>query len=76
MAIWNGTVRQCDTVYHLGDFSLRFGTEYLSDILERLNGEIGLVCGSYWHGDRSFGHLANADLFERERLGRWRGIDD
>lgn len=47
VARWNGTVRQCDTVYHLGDFSLRFSPEYLSGILERLNGEIRLVCGNH-----------------------------
>lgn len=36
----------------------------------------GCAFGSYWHGDRSFGHLANPDLFKPMHLGRWQCSGD
>lgn len=44
---WNAKVRQCDTVYHLGDVFMGAGTDEASEVLERLNGEIRLILGNH-----------------------------
>lgn len=43
----NTVVARKDVVYHLGDFSLRTGTEYLTRLLSRLNGRHILVAGNH-----------------------------
>jgi len=52
---WNRRVRDCDTVYYLGDFS--FGRwEWTRDILNMLNGTIYLVPGNHDEEDHK-GHV-------------------
>ena len=44
---WNSVVTPNDTVYHLGDFSMRIHKNEIQDILERLNGNKTLVAGNH-----------------------------
>lgn len=46
ITIWNNTVKETDTVFHLGDFSF-LDREKTSWILSRLNGNIVLVRGNH-----------------------------
>jgi len=46
VARWNEVVRQTDTVYHLGDFTLR-GKSAVLEYAARLNGHIKLVPGGH-----------------------------
>jgi calcineurin-like phosphoesterase family protein len=50
---WNKTVKQNDTVYHLGDFAYK-GSSDPASILKRLNGNIILIQGN--HDPRGWGH--------------------
>jgi len=47
IARWNAVVKSSDTIYHLGDFTLK---KYADEYLDRLNGKILLIPGShdYW----------------------------
>lgn len=48
--IWNSTVKQGDTVYHLGDVSLAYGKkaeEALRRFLDKVNGHIILLRGNH-----------------------------
>ncbi len=43
---WNDLVRNCDRVYHLGDFA--FGnTKKVNEYIDRLNGQIHLILGNH-----------------------------
>lgn len=69
VANWNETVRQGDTVYHLGDFSGPPMNRRIEKIAERLHGRIILITGNH---DRVTPRMAAA--FTRvtgpQRLGR------
>lgn len=43
---WNSRVQPNDTVYHLGDLSMK-GVEFTEDKLDRLNGEIHWITGNH-----------------------------
>jgi calcineurin-like phosphoesterase family protein len=43
---WNEVVKQGDTVWHLGDFSMR-NSEIATRIRQRLNGKINLIWGNH-----------------------------
>lgn len=51
---WNTTVKEYDTVYHLGDFTLGNRVKAL-EILNRLNGNINIIEGN--HDFRWFKHF-------------------
>lgn len=53
---WNGTVRDNDTIFVVGDFTLR-GREVAADYFLRLNGNITVLPGSHdgnWWGDHEY----------------------
>lgn len=47
ISCWNAVVKPNDTIYHLGDFTLK---KYADEYLDRLNGKILFIPGShdYW----------------------------
>lgn len=52
---WNAVVGPKDQVWHLGDFSNGVSGEYISDVVDRLKGDIHLIAGNHdsvWPGHR------------------------
>ena len=45
--MWNKTVTNQDFVYHLGDFTMSKDSNYIKDLLERLNGNKAFVDGNH-----------------------------
>jgi calcineurin-like phosphoesterase family protein len=46
IAHWNSVVSPIDELWHLGDFAVRQPPERISDLLERLHGQMYLVAGN------------------------------
>lgn len=61
--IWNNQVKDCDEVYHLGDFAFirnKKGIDKLKNLLHRLNGKKHFILGN--HCDREVWSLIDQDL--------------
>jgi calcineurin-like phosphoesterase family protein len=43
---WNADIRPQDTVYHMGDVSFRYGSEF-NELMSRLNGNKTLIIGNH-----------------------------
>lgn len=64
--LWNDTVPEDGTVFHLGDVSLTANPKKLEELLKQLNGKIHLVVGNHEHD-------ALDKTYNRER---WETISD
>ena len=44
---WNSVVKNDDTIYHLGDFSMKGNKEDVKDLISKLNGNIVFIKGNH-----------------------------
>lgn len=58
IARWNKVVGHDDTIYHLGDFSMKIGDEEIRNIVRRLNGHKVLILGN--HDERTIARKSSA----------------
>ena len=69
---WNSVVKKGDMVYHLGDFAITWGkdTEKINAVLERLNGQVQLICGNHDRDDAKAANFAWAGDYKSIRIDR------
>lgn len=61
---WNDTVKENDTVYHLGDFSFA-GKQKTRDILDRLNGKKVFILGNHcYHMASLYGEYGEVIMYK------------
>ena len=72
--MWNKQVKPSDTVYHLGDLTLR-GIQKKREILSKLNGNIVLIKGNH-DADRECKKLLQEGLlYEYHQLGVYKKVE-
>lgn len=66
--VWNGRVREEDTVYFLGDFAMGPGVDddYIYRILCRLNGQLKVVCGNHDQPNKKYKQMGLKKLVEND----------
>ena len=70
IAQWNSVVEVSDLVYHLGDFALQSDKEDITDLVNRLNGNIVLILGNHdrW-GKQKFRDCGFVEVHKQLEIG-------
>jgi calcineurin-like phosphoesterase family protein len=69
---WNNTVDKDDLVYHLGDFALQSDKAIVSNLVQRLNGNIILILGNHdrW-GKQKFLDCGFIGVYKKLEIGNY-----
>lgn len=69
---WNSVVRENDLVYHLGDFALQSDKTIVSNLVQRLNGNIILILGNHdrW-GKQKFKDCGFVEVYKQLEIDNY-----